>query len=169
MGPFMLMDWPTPRARRDIVARRGWYVNLLESTLSISAAGVNSTARLTAAVLAVCPIVTLSIGVEGQSTSVQITFSASATPSQQIAAQVVVEAFDWSGTAGTSYEALQLRAAALARLVDPAAEFKLIRGVLAVLLDDINVLRTNDGLTTRTLTEVKALVSSKIDSGLVDT
>ena len=167
--PFMLMDWPNPRARGNRVARRGWFVNLLETTLSIPAVGVDSTARLTAAVLAVCPILSLSIGVEGDSASVRITFSPSATLSQQLAAQAVVTAFDWSATAGTSYETLQLRAAAKADLVDAAAEFKLVRAVLSVLLDDINVLRANDSLSTRTLNEVKVLVSTKIDSGLVDT
>lgn len=165
----MVLDWPLPQTWRARVSHQTWQVNLLENVLSLPVAGVDSTARLLAAVRVVCPILSLSIGVEGNSASVRITFSPSATLSQQIAAQAVVAAFDWSATATTSYDTLQLRAAAQVDLVSSAAEFKLIRAVLAVLLDDINVLRANDSLSTRTLNEVKALVSTKIDSGLVDT
>ena len=167
--PFMMFDWPNPILRGARPWLHPWHVNLLQTTLSLVAPGTDSTARLTAAVSAVCPILSLNIGVEGDPNSVRISFAPSATLGQQISAYAVVAAFDWSATGTASFDTLQLREAAQAALADPAAAFKLTRGVLGVLIDEVNTLRTLHGLSTYTLAQAKALVSQKIDAGTVDT
>ena len=167
--PFMMFDWPNPTMRGARPWLHPWHVNLLQTTLSLVSPGTDSTARLTAAVSAVCPILSLNIGIEGDPNSVRISFAPSATLGQQISAYAVVAAFDWSATGTASFDTLQLREAAQAALADPAAAFKLTRGVLGVLIDEVNTLRTLHGLSTYTLAQAKALVSTKIDAGTVDT
>jgi hypothetical protein len=47
-------------------------------------------------------------------------------------------------------------------------EGKILRAIVAVLLDEINILRTNAGLGQRTLNQAKNAIFTKLDSGNVD-
>lgn len=62
------------------------------------------TARLHAAVAAVCPITGVSVGTPGVPASVTVHHAPEATPAQQTAAAGVVAGFDWSAAAQTAWE-----------------------------------------------------------------
>ncbi len=66
-----------------------------------------STARLHEAIAAICPIVGVSVGTIGDSSTVRVVFADSATAQQMADAQAVVNAFDWSDQAQTTWLALQ--------------------------------------------------------------
>lgn len=63
--------------------------------------------RLHATVAAVCPIVGLAVGRKGDSATVRIDYGAGATDPQKAAAQVAVNAFDWSDAAHATWTAAQ--------------------------------------------------------------
>jgi hypothetical protein len=82
------------------------------------------TRRLDSNVRAACPLAGLSVGRLGDSSTVRLDFAPEATPQQRIAAQAVVDAFDWSDAAQAAWEADQfperkdLRAAAAGAIAD---------------------------------------------------
>lgn len=106
--------------------------------------GITVAARLDAAVKAACPILGVSVGTQGDSSSVRINFDPSATTQQRTDAQAAVDAFDWSDPAQVSYENLQSRTQAVTLLSDPQPSPKVLRAVLLLTLDEINLLRQRD-------------------------
>lgn len=82
------------------------------------------TDRLHSSISAVCPIDGVCIGQRGNSATVRILFATSATNPQKIAAQAVVDSFDWSDVVQATWEADQfperrdLRAAVNQAIID---------------------------------------------------
>lgn len=68
--------------------------------------------RLHAVIAAVCPIIGVSVGIIGDSSTVKIEFDPKATPQQMADAQNLVDTFDWSLRANADYQtALTIKAA----------------------------------------------------------
>lgn len=99
--------------------------------------------RLTEAVAGACPIDGLFIGTPGVPASVRIDYRPEATPGEQAAAAVVVAAFDWSPAAQTAWEAQREIDTALAEMSEPLSgqQRRVIRAVVGLLVDELNVLR----------------------------
>jgi len=75
------------------------YLVLILTALCFDASAAektNYTALLDNKIKEVCPIYGVSVGVEGNSSSVTISFKDEATKEQKIEAQAVVDAFDWN-------------------------------------------------------------------------
>ena len=102
------------------------------------------TPRLVAQVMAVCPILGLSVGTTGVSASVVIQFDPAATGPQQVAAQAVVTVFDWSDAADATYLAQQAKAQATAGIDSGALQAgdkleRIIVAVVELVLDEFNL------------------------------
>lgn len=103
----------------------------------------NNAGRLTESILAVCPIDGVSIGKDGDTSTVEIQFRNDATREQREAAALVLKEFDWSEEADARYQALKDMQAAVTLLesTDPVAQA--VRVLMRVIVDSINVrLRT---------------------------
>jgi hypothetical protein len=144
--------------------------------------------RLHATIEAVCPI----YGVERQEGSVAISYKPEATAQQQADAQAALAAFDWSQSAHEEWLNLQNRATASAKLDLVNAEAKALRGLVSVLIDELNAIRqwltslktatnasTNyatlksgilalSNTPDRTLAQAKAAIQNAINGGGVD-
>lgn len=68
---------------------------------------MTSSNRLYAQLQAACPIVSASIGRDGDSSTVRFQPAASATPAQITAAQNLISTFDWSDAATQTYQDAQ--------------------------------------------------------------
>lgn len=66
---------------------------------------MNVAARLNAVCSAAAPVLGVSVGTLGESSTVRIDFRPEATAEQRAAAQAVVNAFDWSPEAQAAWEA----------------------------------------------------------------
>lgn len=126
--------------------------------------------RLEQAVQAVCPGAAVSIGVHGVAGSVRLSF-ANNTPAQRANAQTIVDGFDWTDGAQSTWQTQENRDDAGGEATAARPQNVLIRAVLAVLLDEINPLRATfiPTLPARTLSQLRAAVQNKINSGAVDT
>lgn len=96
-----------------------------------------------------------------------------ATASQQTTAQGLVDTFDWGDAAQVTWENTQTRVKAKQfydNTVTHSEQAKLLRALVAVLLDEINILRTHAaiGLPARTMAQAKTSIQNKIDAGTVD-
>ena len=126
-----------------------------------------TTARLAQLIAVVCPIDGVSVGAAGDPLTVQISFSAAATAPQRASAQAVVDGFDWSAIAGATYDAQQAKADAT-NAIDYGAlqrgtvSERLIRALALVVLDEINLLRTNAALSKRTQAQLVNAIKAKI-------
>jgi hypothetical protein len=125
---------------------------------------------------------------EGISASVQVRPS-----SEQATAQATINAFDWSAAAHAAWQNLQDRTAAKTKVnTDVDYEGKVLRALVDVLLDEINLLRawlaslktetaaatnlanfqtrvaTLPPTPTRTLAQAKTAILNKLDGGTVD-
>lgn len=132
---------------------------------------MSTASRLHAVIAAVCPINGISIGVLGQSASVNIDFDQSATQAQQTTAQSALASFDWSDAAQAAWQNLQERTAAKAVFVaNTDASAKILRAAALALLDQINVIRAAlpTPLPAITVAQAKAAIQNKIDGGTVD-
>lgn len=89
----------------------------------------------------------------------EIQFDPSATPAQQAAATAVLTAFDWSAGALVTVTRDQQRAQAAALLADPQGNFKLVRGVVLALLDEINILRAAMPRPVQSITRIGAVAT----------
>lgn len=78
-------------------------------------------------------------------------------------AEQVGDAFDLP-----AYINLRDRARAQERLNLSSSEGKVLRALVAVLLDEINILRQNASLPTRTLIQARNAIVNKLNSGTVD-
>jgi hypothetical protein len=74
---------------------------------------MNATRRLDAALSAVCPILGVSVGTPGDTSTVRIDYDPSATAPQRTAAATALAAFDWSDAAQSAWEKQQAIAAAV--------------------------------------------------------
>ncbi len=72
--------------------------------------------RIHGTVAALAPVVGVSVGTLGDSSTVRIEFAPAATTEQRAAAQAALDAFDWSDAAQIAWERGQARLAALASL-----------------------------------------------------
>lgn len=113
-------------------------------------------------------ITDVSIGIMGQSASIVVI-----PETLQSAAQPTINTFDWSQAAHDIWSNSEQRIAAKKRYdntVTNTEEAKLLRAIVAVLLDEINTLRTHAaiGLPARTLAQAKTGIQNKIDAGAVD-
>src|SRR5437899_9565342 len=97
--------------------------------------------RLYQTVQAVCPVVDISVGKLGDSTSVAFNPAPQATAAQQAQAQSAINTFDWSQAAQDAWQVQHDRGAAQTMLSATAAEAKLFRAVTSALLDEVNTLR----------------------------
>lgn len=107
--------------------------------------GINS-ARLVSLIEAAAPVVSIKIGIAGQSSSVVITFDPAATVPQRAAAQSIVDGFDWSAPADLVYAAQQAKVQATAGVDNGALQAgdkieRIARAVVLLILDEINILR----------------------------
>lgn len=126
---------------------------------------VKTSGRLLATIQAAVPAVrNVSIGAFGVAASVKV-FPAN----QQTAAQATIDAFDWSDGAQATFDNLSDRASAKTLLNSSTVDReKLLRAVMLVMLDEINVLRVNSSLAARTAAQLKTAIQNKIDAGSAD-
>ncbi len=61
-----------------------------------------------------------------------------------------------------------LRSTAVTLLASPDSQPKLLRALMLVVLDEINALRANAGLTARTMNQLKTAIVNKINAGSAD-
>lgn len=126
---------------------------------------IQTTQRLYLAIIsAIGPIESVSVGIHGDSTTIKVLPA-----DKQAAAQATIDAFDWSQGAEDAFANLQARTQGQALLADSAAHLKLLRGAIAVLLDEINILRSAAALPPRTMAQAKSAITDKITAGTVDT
>ena len=107
-------------------------------------------------------------GVSGDSAGIRIDFNITATPSQITQANSIVSSFDWSDAAHAIWENIQNRTEAKQVLTNTRPQDKIIKALLAVMLDEINILRTAASLPARTRAQFVTAIQNKIDSGGVD-
>jgi len=126
-------------------------------------------ARLHESIARVCPLIGVS-AVENSASAVVLVYDDPTTTSQRLAAQSLVDAFDWSDAAQVAWERDQARAAAKDRLTETTndAEIKLLKAILGLLVDELNTLRGLHGLPARTMAQVRAAIAAKLDSGAAD-
>lgn len=101
---------------------------------------------------------------------VRVDFLPSATPTQRADAQLLIDNFDWSETAHSNREVLDRRTTSIALLSAQQAEEHLLRAVLLVLIDQINVLRAAvvPPLPALTIDEVRKAVQDTVNAGSAD-
>lgn len=123
----------------------------------------NIVPRLYAQMQAVCPLRGCPIVPSTDPTQVTFLPAATATPQQIQAAQNVINTFDFSDNAQQRYLAQQLAS-------DNAAQNKLLRALLMVLLDEINTLRgaLPAPLVNRTPAQLRTAIATKLSSGAAD-
>ena len=121
--------------------------------------------RLHAAVSAVCHIDGVSIRAAG---SAIIHPAATATPAQILAGDAALASFDWSDTAQAAWEVAQARGSATAEITD--LDGVVIRAVVEVMVDQINVLRAIPAQSFPVITyaQAKAAILAKIAAGAAD-
>jgi hypothetical protein len=107
-------------------------------------------------------------GVAGEEGSVRVDYKAEATQQQQTQGQGIVDAFDWSEAAQLVWENANARTEAVANLANTAASFKLIRSLMLVTLDEINILRSAASLTPRTINQLRNAIINKLNVGDAD-
>ena len=94
---------------------------------------------------------------------VRIDFLPEATPTQRAAAASILATFDWSAEADAAAEAAQIRTDAGTLLTTGnGASGAVLRAVVAVVLDEINTLRTRAGLTARTAQQLADAIRAKL-------
>ncbi len=135
--------------------------------------------RMHEEVSAVCPIVSVSIGEIGNSSSVTFVPHEDATPAQIAAAQTVIDNFDWSDNVQKSWEVDDLRRKAKA-LYDQGQneQDKVMKAAALVSLDTdnyllglINQLRAEHGMNPKpdiTKQQLKQAIEDKLDTGDAD-
>lgn len=122
-----------------------------------------TTTRLIAALMAVAPVE--SVSVTGIVATVR--YQAAATAPQIAVGDAVVAAFDWSAAADATWVAQQAKAQATVdidngQLQNGTNVERLVRALALVTLDEINTLRTNAGLATRTAAQLVTAIKGKI-------
>jgi hypothetical protein len=121
--------------------------------------------RLYAAMTAVCPLAAFAIPAAG---------SATYTTAVQIsAAQSTLAAFDWSEAADNAWIAQQTRTAAAGSLGTlsvglSSAEFIVMRAIVMLVVDQLNILRTKAGLAAITYAQAKTAIGNAIAAGNAD-
>jgi hypothetical protein len=100
------------------------------------------TLRLHLAIATVCPIVGINIGSMGDPASVTFIPDPSATASQITSAQNTINSFDWSDTAQNAWMLQQTRGSAVNNLGVTVDVYVLLRALMLVLLDEINLIRS---------------------------
>ena len=121
--------------------------------------------RLHDTIQAVAPI----FGVSGVQGAITISFQPSATAPQQAAANSALAAFDWSQAAHDAWLLVQDRSALVASLTNGPQHAKLMRALMLVLLDELNLhaLKINAILTAinngTTLAQVKTNIAAITD------
>jgi len=113
------------------------------------------------------------IGVDGNAATghlINIDWRRSPTAAEIAKAETIVTAFDWSASADAAWERDRARASAKERLDEAAsaAEIKLLKAILGLLVDEINTLRGLHGLPARTVAQVRTAIAAKLDSGAAD-
>lgn len=99
------------------------------------------TERLHEAILAVCPIVGVSVPTEGTSVGVRIDYAPGATAQQRSDADAVLASFDWSQATHNAWLRDKLRLAAKLRIPDDRSDLmKLLRALADVIRDELNKL-----------------------------
>ncbi len=111
------------------------------------------------------PIITVRVIGESSGT---IVYAPEATSEQMVQGQAILDAFDWSDSAFDSWFNVSQRTDALSRLNSPDGFAKLVRACALVLLDEVNTLRTNAGLATRTAAQMKTAIQNKLNGGTAD-
>lgn len=98
------------------------------------------TVRLLSAIRPVCPVLGVSVGTPGDSSTVRIDYDPSATSAQQAAAQAALAAFDWSDEAQAAWELSQSRTAALTSLLTRSDDTAIgVRLALFAVCDTLNL------------------------------
>jgi hypothetical protein len=102
-------------------------------------------------------------GVRGTQDNIIIDFGPGATGVQQSQAQTLVSTFDW-----VNADRNLLRAVASIQYDDPA--MKILRAIVLVLMDEINLIRQNPvlGLVARTGGQARTAIQNKLNSGAAD-
>lgn len=124
--------------------------------------------------------------------SADVTYMTWATQAQMDLGAALIAAFDWSDAAETAWQAIQTRPVASSQLNLKDAQFVLLRGVVSVLVDEVNTLRqwvtsfkgavagagTFAALKTavaalpntpdRTLIQARTAITNAVNSGAVD-
>jgi hypothetical protein len=102
-------------------------------------------------------------GVSGARGNVVVTYNASATGALRALGDSIVAGFDWAN-ADLNWQ----RAAGKGIATSAEPSGRVVRAVALVLLDEVNALRSQLGLTPRTVAQVKQAIAAKIDSGAAD-
>ena len=128
------------------------------------------TLRLHLAIATVCPIVGINIGSMGDPASVTFIPDPSATASQITNAQNTINSFDWSDTAQNAWMLQQTRGSAVNNLGVTVDVYVLLRALMLVLLDEINLIRSLlvPVQTARTTAQLRAAITNKINAGNAD-
>ena len=102
--------------------------------------------------------------------TVSVQYRVLATPAQILAGNALVAGFDWSDASYQARLVIQQRTDAKASLNFPEPDYKLLRALASILVDEINVLRAavSPALPARTLAQVRTAIQNRIDGGLID-
>lgn len=105
------------------------------------------------------------IGRHGDSTTVTVEPS-----SQQAAAQSIIDSFDWSEAAFNAWYISKQREWASGFLDSPLPEYKLLRALMLVVLDEINTIRAAlvPALPARTGAQLRTAIRNKLNAGNAD-
>lgn len=104
----------------------------------------------------------------GTAPNVQVTYQPSATPSQVALGNSLVAGFDWSQAADDAWRIQKARK--LAANGVNATEALLLRAIVWVLLDELNLVRSKlvPPLPPRTLAQAKAAIAAAVKNGDAD-
>lgn len=111
--------------------------------------------RLHQTLAAVAPIV----GVSGVQGNIRIDFAESATQPQRTAAQAALAAFDWSQAAHDAWLVSQARINAKTWALGPELEARALKALALLVLDEINIVRTNPSAVLAARTEQQLLTA----------
>lgn len=134
----------------------------------------NTAKRLHATLVAVCPILGVSVNAAGNGGN--YTAAPSATAAQISAANSALASFDWSNTAQATWDTTQARTEANGNLGTATAgldapEYVALRALVAVMADQLNTLRAAvvPAMAPITVAQAKSAIQSKINAGSADT
>ena len=133
-------------------------------------ASPNLALRLHSSVAAVCPITGITIGNPGDPATVSFIPDPSATAAQITSAQNTIDSFDWSDTGQSAWDLQQTRGTAVNNLGVTVDVYMLLRALMLVLLDEVNLIRSLlvPAQTARTAAQVRTAITNKINAGNAD-
>ncbi|GEM_PF-3605118 len=110
------------------------------------------------------------LGVSGSQGSIRIDFKDNVTAQQKLDAQAIIDSFDWSDSAQIVWQNLQDRTFALSNLAHSKPDYKLLRAVVLVVMDEINILRAAvvPSLPALTANQIRTAIQNKINTGAAD-